>query len=69
MGKIEGFKGGRYEIGIIKKQKRYKDGGKLCYGCNIIRKLDDYYTTSTRCKYCTNENSRKRWKKKKKPLW
>ena len=54
MGKIEGFKGGRYEIGIIKKQKRYKDGGKLCYGCNIIRKLDDYYTTSTRCKYCTN---------------
>ena len=32
MGKIEGFKGGRYEIGIIKKQKRYKDGGKLFYG-------------------------------------
>ena len=42
MGKrLEGFKGGRHQIGTIKHEKRFKDGGKLCYGCDEVRIL--YY--------------------------
>ena len=69
MSKIEKNKGGRHEIGTIKHQERFKDGGKLCYGCNEVRKLEDYYTTSTRCKICSLKKNKERWKKQKQPLW
>ena len=69
MGKIEGFKGGRHEIGTLKHQERYKDGGKLCYSCENIRKLEDYYSTSTICKFCMNKKAKIRYKKLKQPLW
>ena len=69
MSKIEGFKGGNHEIGTLKHKKRFKRGGKLCYGCNKVRKLSEYYTTSTRCKECMNKKSRERYKKQKQSLW
>ena len=70
MGKrLEKFKGGRHQIGTIKHQARYKDGGKLCYACEKIRKLEDYYTTSTICKFCMNKKAKIRYKKEKQPLW
>ena len=61
--------GGRHEMESIKHQRRYKDGGKLCYGCNEIRKLDQYYESGTRCIRCCKKKYRERWKKEKQPLW
>ena len=69
MPKIDKFKGGRHQIGTIKHQERFKDGGKLCYGCNKVRKLEDYYTTSTRCKFCNNKKQKELWKKRNQSLW
>jgi len=69
MAKIEGFKGGKHEIGTIKHKQRYKDGGKLCYGCDKVRKVEEYYTTSTRCKHCMNKKNRERYKKQNQSLW
>ena len=69
MSKIEKNKGGRHEVRTIKALERYKDGGKLCYGCDKIRKLEDYYTTSTICKFCMNEKARIRYKKQNQSLW
>ena len=69
MSKIEKFKGGRHEIGTIKHQERFKDGGKLCYGCNEVRSLNQYNKTSTRCKVCLFKKNKERWKKQKQPLW
>ena len=69
MSKIDKFKGGRHQIGTIKHQERYKDGGKLCYSCETVRKLEDYYTTSTICKFCMNKKAKIRYRKEKQPLW
>ena len=70
MGKrLEKFKGGRHEINAIKLQERFIDGGKLCYQCDTVRRLDQYYTTSTVCKVCMNKKARMRYKKQKQPLW
>ena len=69
MSKIDKFKGGRHQIGTIKHQERYIDGGKLCYTCETVRKLEDYYTTSTICKFCMNKKAKIRYKKEKQPLW
>ena len=69
MSKIDKFKGGRHQIGTIKHQARYKDGGKLCYKCDSVRKLDEYYTTSTICKFCMNKKAKIRYRKEKQPLW
>ena len=57
-------------IEITKKHKsRFINGGKLCYGCNEIRNLDDYYKGNTRCKTCCTKNEKARWKKQNQPLW
>ena len=70
MGKrLEGFKGGRHQIVTIKHEKRFKEGGKLCYGCDEVRKLEEYYASSTRCKFCMNKSNKKRHDKIKQPLW
>ena len=61
--------GGRHEIESIKHQRRFKDGGKLCYGCNEVRDLDDYYKGHTRCRPCCRKKEKKQWKKQKQPLW
>ena len=61
--------GGRHEIETLRHKRRFKDGGKLCYGCNKVRKLEDYYTTSSRCKDCSTKKERKRWEKQNQSLW
>ena len=62
-------KGGNWEQLSRKHQRRFIDDGKLCYGCNEVRKLEEYYTTSPRCKYCMNKKNKERYKKQNKPLW
>lgn len=69
MSNLDKFKGGRHQIGTIKHEQRFKDGGKLCYGCDKVRKLEEYYTTSTRCKFCMSKINKKRHNKVKQPLW
>ena len=56
-------------MNTIKHQERYIDGGKLCYKCEKVRKTEDYYTTSTICKFCMNKKAKIRYKKENQPLW
>ena len=69
MTKIEKSKGGNH-LEVSKKYKaRFRDGGKFCNKCKKVRKINEYYTTSSLCKFCMNEANRKRSAKKNKPLW
>ena len=52
-----------------KHKRRFVGDGKLCYGCNEVRKLDEYYKNVTRCKFCRAKEEKARWKKQKQPLW
>ena len=69
MAKLDKAKGGRHEILTIEAKKRLVKGGKICTICKEVRKLDEYYTTSTICKFCMNKNAKIRYKKQKQPLW
>ena len=69
MGRIDKLKGGNITTISNKFNGRHREGGKLCNKCKKVRKLDQYYTTSTLCKFCMNKLSRERYKKQNKPLW
>ena len=49
--------------------ERFIDGGKLCYGCDEVRDLDNYYKGITICKPCCSKKEKDKWKKQKQPLW
>ncbi len=52
-----------------KYKARFIDGGKLCYGCNTVKNLDEYHKGATQCKSCRTKYEKKKWKKQKQPLW
>ena len=60
---------GNYTEVSQKHKNRFVDGGKLCYGCNKVRDIDDYYKGVTRCKPCCTKKEKAKWKKQKQPLW
>ena len=62
-------KGGQTIEVSNKYKSRFREGGKVCNKCSKVRKLDEYYTTATLCKFCMNKLNRERWKKQNKPLW
>ena len=66
---INKSKGGNTIVLSNKFKDRYREGGKLCNKCDKVRKLDEYYTTSTLCKFCMNKANRERYKKQNTPLW
>ena len=69
MARLDKLKGGRFSEISNKYRSRKRDGGMLCYGCNEVRKLEEYYTTSPRCKFCMNKKGKERYKTQIKPLW